>query len=245
MVNTEEAAPVVVITGGSRGIGLALVQAFKAQGTYWVASCARTLSRELQASADFVMSCDLSVPGAGRDFIAAVRAQQPKIRVLINNAGIAEARSLGAVGDDAHWQASLATNLFAAFEVTRASLGSLEDQRSSIIMITSVLAHRGLAEMTAYCAAKHGLLGFTRALALELAPRGIRVNAIAPGWVRTQMAAERAAAMGSSVEQLPRSVPMGRIVEPEEVAALALYLVSEVARSITGQSLCIDGGFLA
>jgi NAD(P)-dependent dehydrogenase (short-subunit alcohol dehydrogenase family) len=107
------------------------------------------------------------------------------------------------------------------------------------------LALRGVPDQTAYCAAKHGLLGFTRALALHAAPRRITVNAICPGWVRTEMALARMQELGWSEDRLQSSVPLQRWIQPEEVAALALYLASEAAAGITGQALTVDGGALA
>jgi NAD(P)-dependent dehydrogenase (short-subunit alcohol dehydrogenase family) len=232
-----------IITGGSRGIGLAMVRAFKAQG-YWVASCARRVSEELASLADVSLPCDLSQAGAAANFIAAVVKQAPKIRVVINNAGIAGENSL-ADTDDTRWNDILSTNLQAPYLISKACLPYLEEGQGRIINITSVLAHKGVPGCTAYCTAKHGLLGFTRALALDLAPRRITVNAISPGWVRTAMAASRARELHTRLEDLPQGIPLGQLIEPEEIAELAVYLASSAACSITGQDFTIDGGFLA
>ena len=117
------------------------------------------------------------------------------------------------------------------------------DGSGRIVNIASVLALFGVPDATAYCAAKHAVLGFTRALSKYAAPRGITVNAICPGWTRTQMAEERMAALGLSQEQLQAGIPLGQMVEPEEVAALVeLLVISEAGRKISGQALTIDGG---
>jgi NAD(P)-dependent dehydrogenase (short-subunit alcohol dehydrogenase family) len=108
-----------------------------------------------------------------------------------------------------------------------------------------VLSLRGVPDQVAYSAAKHGLLGLTRALAHLSAPRRITVNCLCPGWTRTEMAEGRMRELGLSAEQIAASVPIGRFVEPDEVASMALYLLSDAAAAITGQVLLVDGGSMA
>jgi len=114
-----------------------------------------------------------------------------------------------------------------------------------IVNIGSVLSHVGVADQTAYSAAKHAVLGFTRAFARHAAARGVTVNAVCPGWVRTDMARERWRELRIDERQAASDVPLGRIVEPAEVASLVHFLVSDEAAAITGQAFNIDGGTLA
>jgi NAD(P)-dependent dehydrogenase (short-subunit alcohol dehydrogenase family) len=125
------------------------------------------------------------------------------------------------------------------------ALPHLPDGSGRIVNVGSVLSLRGVPDQVAYSAAKHGVLGLTRALAHLAAPRRITVNCLCPGWTRTEMAEGRMDELGLSAEQIAASVPIGRIVEPDEVASLALYLLSDAAAAITGQALLVDGGSLA
>ena len=151
-------------------------------------------------------------------------------------------RSDGA--DDARWDAILSTNLTAVFRVTRAAAPHLS-RGGRVINLSSVLGRFGVPGYTAYCASKHGVIGMTRALALELAPRDITVNAICPGWVETEMARQGFARFGSVEAGRAAAAgmaPLKRVLEPEEVAGLAAYLASDDARSVTGQAIVADGG---
>jgi NAD(P)-dependent dehydrogenase (short-subunit alcohol dehydrogenase family) len=111
-----------------------------------------------------------------------------------------------------------------------------------VVCIASVLGLRGVPDQIAYTAAKHGVIGLVKAFALALAPRGITVNAICPGWVDTEMARQRFGELGIDAEQASAGVPTGAILQPREVADLVLYLASDAARNLTGQALAIDGG---
>ncbi len=235
------AKPVVLVTGGSRGIGAALLERFK-QGGFLVAACAR--SPLSSPHADLALACDVSDAKQVKATVAAVLARFGRIDVLVNNAGLAGANSLDPEDDDALWHEILAVNLHGTYLMSKSVLPSLPDGAGRIINIASVLALKGAPDQTAYTAAKHGVLGFTRALALHAAPRRITVNAICPGWTRTAMAEGRMRDLDLTADDLARSVPLGRMVEPSEVAALAVYLAGEAASAITGQALCIDGGAL-
>ena len=140
---------------------------------------------------------------------------------------------------------SSAPNLHGTYYCCKAALPLLPDGAGSIINIASVLGLRGVPDQTAYCAAKHGVVGFTRALALAVAPRGITVNVLCPGWVDTGMATRRYAELGITAEQAAAGVPTGRIVSPHEVAAATIWLLGTKFRSITGHALPIEGGGLA
>ena len=167
----------------------------------------------------------------------------PRVDALVNCAGLAGANTLD--GDDALWHAIIAANLHGTYYCCKAALPLLPDGSGRIVNIASVLGLRGVPDQTAYCAAKHGVVGFTRALALAVAPRGITVNALCPGWVDTDMARQRFAELGITAEAAAAGVPTGRIVTPAEVADAVAWLLRPAARSITGHALPIEGGSLA
>ncbi|HNI24332.1 MAG TPA: SDR family oxidoreductase, partial [Plasticicumulans sp.] len=182
--------PVVLVTGASRGIGLAIVQAFAGAG-WRTAGCARTPGPALSAAADLVQGCDVSDGAAVHALVEAVLGRFGRLDALVCNAGLAGSNPVGSEDDDARWRAILATNLDGTWHACRAALPRLPDGHGRIVNIASVLALRGVADQPAYCAAKHGVLGLTRSLALQAAARGITVNAICPGWTRTAMAEAR------------------------------------------------------
>lgn len=167
-----------------------------------------------------------------------------RIDVVINNAGLAGTNSLDASDDDAFWNQIIDVNLNGTYYISKYALPQMNDG-GRIINVASVLALKGVPDQTAYCAAKHGVLGFTRSLAHALAPRRITVNVICPGWTRTDMAHGRMAELGMTEASLKGSVPLGRFIEPVEIAQMAAYLASDAASGVTGQSFTIDGGVLA
>ncbi len=236
--------PVVLITGGSRGIGRALVETFNAEG-WSTAACATTAEGASRSGATFSFACDVTSAVAVKEGVAAVVRELGRIDVLINNAGLSGHNDLSPDGDDELWHRILGTNLNGTYYMCKQALPHLPDKTGRIINIASVLALKGVPDQTAYCAAKHGVLGFTRALAHAVAPRRITVNAICPGWVRTDMAKSRMKELGLSEQSLEGSVPLGRFVEPEEVAKLSLFLTTSAAAAITGQALSLDGGVTA
>lgn len=233
----------VLVTGGSRGIGRATVERFAAGG-WRVATCARVLERLAQSRADFTFACDVADPAAVRDGIAAVVAAFGTIDAVVNNAGIAGSNPLDAGGDDALWHRIVDVNLHGTYYVTKHAFPHVPDG-GRIVNVGSVLSHVGVADQTAYTAAKHAVLGFTRAFARHAAARGVTVNAVCPGWVRTEMARSRWQALGIDEAQAAAESPLGRIVEPADVASLVYYLASDEAGAITGQAFDVDGGMLA
>jgi NAD(P)-dependent dehydrogenase (short-subunit alcohol dehydrogenase family) len=162
---------------------------------------------------------------------------------LVTCAGIAGANTLD--GDDALWHAIVGSNLHGTYYCCKAAVPLLPDQTGRIVTVASVLGLRGVADQTAYCAAKHGVVGFTRSLALALAPRGIMVNAVCPGWVDTEMARQRYRELGITAAEAAAAVPTGRIASPEEVADAVAWLLRPGTRSISGHALPIEGGGLA
>jgi len=224
-----------VVTGGTRGIGAAVAAHLAADG--WDVL---VLARHAAADCPHrFAACDVADAAAVRRAFAG----QERVDALVNCAGIAGVNALD--GDDALWHAIIGCNLHGTYHCCKAALPLLPDGVGRIVNIASVLGLRGVPDQTAYCAAKHGVVGFTRALALAVAPRGITVNALCPGWVDTEMAARRHAELGIATEAAAAGVPTGRIVSPREVADAAAWLLRPESRSITGHALPIEGGSLA
>ena len=232
-----------LVTGGSRGIGKSIVDDLKAAG-FRVAACARSADPFEASSADMTLACDVTDPVEVRAGIASVVQQFGAIDVLVNAAGIAGSNPLDADSRDDLWHRIIDTSLHGTYYCTKLTYPHIPDG-GRIINIGSVLSHKGVADQTAYTAAKHAVLGFTRAFALHAAPRGITVNCVCPGWVQTDMARERWRELGLDQKQAESGVPLGRITQPDEVAALVVFLVSDQAGAITGQAYTIDGGVLA
>ncbi|HYB73194.1 MAG TPA: SDR family NAD(P)-dependent oxidoreductase [Candidatus Sulfotelmatobacter sp.] len=248
-----------LITGGGRGIGLAIAMALARQGARVAIASRRQdqlaeAARELErgGAEALALSMDVVERDEVEAGVAEVARRWGRLDILVNNAGASGMTPLnGGEGVDRLWHQILTTNLTGMYYVTRAALPGMPDNaHGRIINISSVLGKFGVAGYAAYCASKHGVIGFTRALALELAPRGITVNAICPGWVDTDMArqgiAEMSAALHVPPEEFRRqameAVPLKRMVEGAEVGALAAYLASEAAAAMTGQAINLCGG---
>lgn len=222
-----------VVTGGTRGIGKAVADRLAADG--WDVL---VLARQPAGSHRFA-ACDVADAAA----VSAVFAGLARVDALVNCAGIAGANRLD--GDDTLWHAIIDSNLHGTYHCCKSVLPKLPDGTGRIVNIASVLGLRGVPDQTAYCAAKHAVVGFTRALALAVAPRGITVNALCPGWVDTDMAHQRYNELGITPEQAAAGVPTGCVATPSEVADAVAWLLRSEARGITGHALPIDGGGLA
>jgi len=248
---------VALVTGGSRGIGKAIAAALATQGAN-VAICsrdgeaARKAAEEISPGGGRVLAirADIAEKAEARTLVRDVVARWGQIHILVNNAGI-NARIPIDSEDDARWLQVLSVNVVGAYYVTREVLRYMPNHNGGrIINISSVLGRLGVPAYTAYCTAKHGIIGFTRALALEVVGRGITVNAICPGWVETDMAAlgmrQTAEAMGMSQEEFRQqalsAVPIQRMLEPKEIADLAVYLASDASAGMTGQTINLCGG---
>ena len=246
---------VSLVTGGGRGIGRAIAHALAGPDTC-VAIAGRTrgeldsTARDLERLGGKALAIDMDLTSeesvtVGMRELGRTAAH---LDVLVNNAGVGGGEPV-AGSDVARWRRVIDTNVTGTYLVTREAVGVMRDG-GRIVNISSVLGRFGVPGYTAYCASKHGVIGFTRALALELAPRQITVNALCPGWVDTEMAAEGmrqgAAATGQTFEEFRDGalgvVPIKRIIQPEEVAELVRFVVSPGAAAITGQTYNICGG---
>jgi 3-hydroxybutyrate dehydrogenase len=248
---------VALVTGASRGIGKAISLALAREGAA-VALGARS-EKDLQKVASAIEAedgkalpvfLDVADKASIDEAASKVVAELGPVEIVVNNAGIAESAKTVEMSDDL-WDEHLQVNLTGAYRVTKAFLpGLIERGWGRIINIASTAGKVGFLYTAAYCASKHGLIGFTRALALEMARYDITVNAICPGFVATDMAARSAAKIarktGVSEEEarskLARISPQNRMIEPEEVAEVAVMLASEQARGINGQAINVDGG---
>jgi NAD(P)-dependent dehydrogenase (short-subunit alcohol dehydrogenase family) len=236
-----------VITGGGRGIGRAIALTFAQHGAR-VAVAARTreqVESVAQEVGGIALVCDVANPESVKEIFADIKPD-----ILVNNAGIAESATLANTTDEL-WQRHLAINLSGTFYCTRAALPAMLEKRwGRIINIASIAAKTGAPYISAYAASKHGVLGLTRVVALEVAASGVTVNAICPGYVDTDMVSrgveQITSKTGRSAEEaleiLRRMSPQNRLVSVEEVAALALLLASDEGRGINGQGINIDGG---
>ncbi|HUQ71760.1 MAG TPA: SDR family NAD(P)-dependent oxidoreductase [Planctomycetaceae bacterium] len=250
---------VALVTGAGRGIGRAIALAFAAEGAK-LALTARTVSEldELVATIRSAGGTALALPADLADravpgrLVADVEKSLGPIEVLVNNAGIGSSAGPSPVAQfsDEFWEQTLRVNLTAPYLLSKAVLpGMLAKKWGRIIMIASINGKIGALHGAAYAASKHGLLGFTRTLAMEVASQGITVNAICPGPVHTVMNDLRveydAKRRGVGFdEQAAGLTPLGRRLEPEEIAPLAVYLASSAAAAVVGQALNIDGGVL-
>jgi len=246
----------VLITGASRGIGLAIVRAFTAEGASVVAS-ARKNTSELEATGAQFFPADLSTVDGPRELLDAVLATDSRLDVLVNNAGGGTGRPedlADVVGGDHLWESMLELNLLAAVRTTRAALPALMTNGGAIVNISSDSARR-VGNPLAYAAAKAGLATFSRGLAESLGPRGVRVNVVSPSATHTPlvagadgMAAIIAGATGSAHEDVLAAFPeqtgllTGRLIDPAEIARAVLLLASPTMPSAIGENWAVDAG---
>jgi 3-oxoacyl-[acyl-carrier protein] reductase len=238
---------VALVTGGTRGIGRAVVQALAAAGarvafTYrQSAETAEALRAELEAGGTEALAIqgDAADAAHAEAAVAQVLERWGALDVLVNNAGITR-DTLMLRMSEADWDAVLDTNLKGAFLFCKAAYRPMMKQRGgSIINLASVVGVTGNAGQANYAASKAGLIGLTKSLARELAGRGVRANAVAPGYIATDMTA---AVNEKAQEAMQGSIPLGRVGRPEDVAAAVVYLASDAAAYVTGHTLHIDGG---
>ncbi|HEY3351115.1 MAG TPA: SDR family NAD(P)-dependent oxidoreductase [Thermoanaerobaculia bacterium] len=257
MVMGRLAGKNALVTGANKGIGKAIALRLAAEGAR-VAVAARKEAEAEAVAAEIVkaggeaQAIVLDVTDAASVATGVERAARPdrRIDILVNNAGLGGPSPLdGDTRSDEAWHAILEVNLTGVWRVLRAANPFLA-HGGRVVNLSSVTGRFGVAGMAAYATTKHGIIGLTRTLALELAPRKITVNAICPGWVDTEMGRSGIARMGKGLGKsrdeafafAAKMAPLGEVLTPDEIGGLVVYLASPDARNVTGQALVIDGG---
>ena len=237
-----------IVTGASRGIGLAIATELAREGAD-VAILSTSVKEDMAAKLSARLgvqvksyACDVANSETVQSVFKQIIADMGTVDILVNNAGITRDGLLMRMKDE-DFDAVIATNLRSVFLCTRAVSCTMMGNRSGhIVNVSSINALRGQAGQSNYAAAKAGVIGLTRTNAMELAPRGITVNAVAPGFIDTDMTAK----LGAEIrEKYASQIPLGRLGQPEDVAKLVVFLASDDAKYITGQIIGVDGGLNA
>jgi 3-oxoacyl-[acyl-carrier protein] reductase len=237
-----------LITGGSRGIGRATAELLARAGARVAINYVRDEAaandavKQIRAAGGEAMALagDVSQVDQARQLVRDVVTAWGRLDIVVNNAGIWDEDVAGR-GDVAVWDRTYAINQRGAFLVTDAALLHLEIHGGSIIFVSSTAGQRGEARHSAYAASKGALISYTKSLAAELGPRGVRVNSVAPGWVDTDMSAP-ALDVPIKRAEIEKLIPLGRVATPEDIAGPILFLVSDLARHVQGEVLNVNGG---
>jgi len=245
---------VVLVTGGGSGIGAATARRLAEAGAHVLVLGRRREPLEAVAAevGGVAIAGDASSPADVRRAVDTAVERLGRVDVLVANAGDEGGGAVLDV-DDASWATGIQANLTSSFVSARECLASLIETRGSVVIVSSVAALRAGPQMAAYVTAKTGLLGFTRALAVDYGPCGVRVNAVCPGWVRTAMAdremddlaARHALDREDAYALATENVPLRRPADPDEVASVCLFLASEAASYVNGAVIVVDGGLSA
>jgi 3-oxoacyl-[acyl-carrier protein] reductase len=239
---------IAVVTGAGRGIGRAIALKFAAEGAD-VVCVSRTVENSEKVAAEiralgrkaWALAVDVADSAGVNAAAEKILADCGKVDILVNNAGVTRDGLLMRMSD-ADWDTVLDTNLKGAFLFTKAFFRTFAKQRAGrIINVSSVIGLIGNAGQCNYAASKAGLIGFTQSVARELAGRGVTVNAIAPGFIETDMTAELSEELKANIL---KQIPLGKLGSAEDIAGAALYLASPAARYVTGQVLTVDGGMV-
>ncbi|MFN3515386.1 MAG: acetoacetyl-CoA reductase [Phenylobacterium sp.] len=230
---------VALVTGAGRGIGRAICERLAAEGHRVAGLNVRTATDSRSDLAMPLVTCDVADREACARAVAQVEAQLGPVDILVNNAGVTRDAMLHKMEPDA-WDTVLAVDLTGLYNVTRQVLpGMRERGYGRIVNIASVNGQKGQIGQTNYAAAKAGVLGFTKALALECARKGVTVNAVSPGYTDTEMVA---AVPKTVLDEIIAQIPVGRLARPEEIARCAAFLAADESGFITGETLNVNGG---
>jgi 3-oxoacyl-[acyl-carrier protein] reductase len=241
-------ARTALITGGSRGIGRAVAELLARAGARVAVSyrrdeaSANALIRALRerGAEAMALASDVSQPEQARQLVRDVVTAWERLDILICNAGFWAEDQAGR-NDLVTWEQAFAVNARGAFLVADAAIPHLERAAGSIVFVSSTAGQRGSPRHSAYAASKGAVISYMRSLASELGPRGIHVNCVAPGWVQTDMT-RRALSDPDERRKIERTIPLGRVARPDDIAGPILFLVSDLARHIQGEVLSVNGG---
>lgn len=240
----------ILVTGGSRGIGRGIVTDLVKNGfkvTFLYKNNKEAAEELIQSLADSkervsAYQCDITDFEKTKNMITAIIAEKGEIDGLVNNSGILRDGVLMMMSEE-NWKSVMDTNLTGNFNVTRSLITHfLKRKKGSVVNISSVAGLVGIPGQTNYCASKSGIIGFTKSLAVEVARYGINVNAVAPGYIDTEMVQK---IPDNKKEELFSKIPMGHVGDVADVANLVRFLLSDSSRYITGQVIAIDGGLTA
>lgn len=238
---------VAIVTGASRGIGQAIAVAFAREGAKLILSATKIgnlkptneLIHEAGGGDCILTQANVALADEVNEVVKKALDTHGKVDILVNNAGTTRDNLLALMPEE-DWDYVLSTNLKSVFLLTKACVKPMVKQRSgSIINISSVVGITGNAGQANYAASKAGIIAFTKSIARELGKRNIRANAIAPGFIKTDMTGKLTE---EQKEKIREQIPMGRLGEPKDIAELAVFLASDASRFVTGQTIVVDGG---